>query len=257
MGALSSAHVAAASSTGLVRARNEDSAYVGHWLCAVADGMGGHAAGDVASATVIEAVRGFDVDASDPGQLTATLGAAVQQANKKLAERVQAAPGLAGMGSTLTAMLWSHGHVAVANVGDSRGYLMRDGVLRQITEDHVLANLVASPMPTQAGGYLVRYLDARPGWSPDLTLRAARPGDRYLICSDGLSGVVGPDAIRDVLADTGDLNQAVADLTRLAHEAGAPDNVTLIAADVPDGTWPERRGVPLVLGAAASLAETA
>jgi protein phosphatase len=97
----------------------------------------------------------------------------------------------------------------------------------------------------------VRYLDARPGWSPDLTLRAVRPGDRYLICSDGLSGVVSPDVIRDALADAGDMDEAVAELTRLAHEAGAPDNVTLIAIDVPGGAWQERQGTPLVLGAAA------
>jgi serine/threonine protein phosphatase PrpC len=249
--------VAAASSTGLVRQRNEDSAYAGRWLCAVADGMGGHAAGDVASATVIEAIRPFDVAAGKPGQLTAILGAAVREANQRLAGRVRDDPGLSSMGSTLTAMLWSGSHVAVANVGDSRAYLLRKRVLRQITEDHVLANLVANPMPAQTGEYLVRFLDARPGWSPDLTLRTARPGDRYLICSDGLSGVLSPEVIRDVLAGTGDLDQAVADLTRLAHEAGAPDNVTLIAADVPDGAWQERRGDPLVLGAAASLSGAA
>lgn len=249
--------VAAASSTGLVRRRNEDSAYAGRWLCAVADGMGGHAAGDVASATVIEAIRPFDVAEVDPGQLTAILGAAVREANERLADRVRADPGLASMGSTLTAMLWSGSRVAVANVGDSRAYLLRNRVLRQITEDHVLANLVASPMPAQTGEYLVRFLDARPGWSPDLTVRAARPGDRYLICSDGLSGVVGPEVIRDVLADTGDLDQAVGDLTRLAHDAGAPDNVTLIVTDVSGGAWQERREAPLVLGAAASLSGTA
>ncbi len=105
-------------------------------------------------------------------------------------------------------------------------------------------------MPAQTAAYLVRYLDARPGCSPDLTLRAARPGDRYLICSDGLNGVVGADVIRDALADVSDLGRAVAELTRLAHEAGAPDNVTLIAIDVPDGVWQERQGTPLVLGAA-------
>jgi PPM family protein phosphatase len=251
---LSSARVAAVSTEGLVRGRNEDSAYAGRWLCAVADGMGGHAAGDVASATVIEAIRAFDVDASDPGQLTTILGAAVQEANKQLAERVQADPGLASMGSTLTAMLWSGRHVAVANVGDSRAYLLRDRVLRQITEDHVLANLVASPMPAQTAGYLVRYLDARPGWSPDLTVRAARPGDRYLICSDGLNGVVSLEAIRDALTDADDLDQAATELIQLAYEAGAPDNVTLIAIDVPGGVWQERQGTPIVLGAAATLA---
>jgi protein phosphatase len=222
----------------------------------VADGMGGHAAGDVASATVIEAIRAFDLEASDPRQLTAILRTAVHAANEQLTERSRVDPGLAGMGSTMTAMLWLGSNVAIANIGDSRAYLLRNRVLRQITEDHVLANLVANPMPAQTGSYLVRFLDARPGWSPDLTLRAAYPGDRYLICSDGLSSVVGLDAIRDVLVHVGDLDQAVADLTRLAHEAGAPDNVTLIAADMPDGTWQERHGVPLVLGAAASPTET-
>jgi PPM family protein phosphatase len=249
--------VAAASSTGLVRRRNEDSAYAGRWLCAVADGMGGHAAGDVASAAVIEAIRPFDAAESDPGRLTAILGAAVREANERLAGRVRADPGLASMGSTLTAMLWSGRHVAVANVGDSRAYLLRNRVLRQITEDHVLANLVARPMPAQTGEYLVRFLDARPGWSPDLTVRTARPGDRYLICSDGLSGVADPEAIRDVLAGTGDPDQAAAGLTRLAYDAGAPDNVTVIIADVPGGAWQERRGDPLVLGAAAGLPGTA
>jgi protein phosphatase len=219
--------------------------------------LGGHAAGDVASATVIEAIRPFDVAEDDPGRLTMILGAAVRKANERLADRVRADPGLAGMGSTLTAMLWSGSHVAVANVGDSRAYLLRNRVLRQITEDHVLANLVASPMPVQTGEYLVRFLDARPGWSPDLTVRVVRPGDRYLICSDGLSGVADPEVIRDVLSGTGDLDQAVADLIRLAHDAGAPDNVTLIATDVPGGAWQERRGAPLVLGAAASLPGTA
>lgn len=247
--------VVAVSSAGLVRRRNEDSAYVGRWLCAVADGMGGHAAGDVASATVIEAIRAFDVCASDPGQLTTILGAAVQAANKQLTQGVQADPGLATMGSTLTAMLWSGRHVAVANVGDSRAYLLRDRMLRQITEDHVLANLVASPMPAQTAAYLVRYLDARPGWSPDLTLRAARPGDRYLICSDGLSGVVNSEAIRDALTDVGDLDEAAAALIRLAHEAGGPNNVTLIAIDVPGGFWQEQQGTPIVLCAADTAAD--
>lgn len=245
--------VAVASETGLVRARNEDSAYAGRWLCAVADGMGGHAAGDVASATVIDAIRGFDV-ATDAGQLTTALGAAVRAANSRLAARSEGGQALAGMGSTLTALLWSGSHVAVAHIGDSRAYLLRDGILRQVTEDHVVGNLVAAPMPARISGYLVRYLDARPGWSPDLALRAVVPGDRYLVCSDGLSGFAGPDAIRAVLAGGGDPGQAADGLVSLACAAGAPDNVTVIVADVPGGAWEEREGSPLVLGAAAELA---
>jgi PPM family protein phosphatase len=250
---MSPSHVAVASKTGLVRARNEDSAYVGRWLCAVADGMGGHAAGDVASATVVDAIRRFDA-ATDAGQLTTVLGSAVRAANSDLATRAEGERALAGMGSTLTAMLWSGSHVAVAHIGDSRAYLLRNGVLRQITEDHVLSNLVATPMPERISGYLVRYLDARPGWSPDLTLRAAVPGDRYLICSDGLSGFVGAEAIREVLADGGDADQTAESLVSLAYAAGAPDNVTVIVADVPGGAWEEREGSPLVAGAAAELA---
>ena len=249
-----SSRVVSATSTGLVRGRNEDSAYVGRWLCAVADGMGGHAAGDVASATVIEAIRPFDVEEEDPGLLTGILGRAVREANDRMAAKGQSDPGLAGMGSTLTALLWSGGHVAVANIGDSRGYLLRGGTLRRLTEDHVMSKLVASPMPAEIGEHLVRFLDARPGWSPDLTLHAARPGDRYLICSDGLSSVLRPELICEVLADTGDLDEATESLVGLVHKAGAPDNVTLVAVDVPEGTWDERTGSPVVLGAVADTA---
>jgi serine/threonine protein phosphatase PrpC len=249
-----SSGVALATSTGLVRKRNEDSVYVGRWLCAVADGMGGHAAGDVASATVIEAVREFDFAVEDPGKLTGILARAVRAANDSMAARARSGRGLEGMGSTLTALLWSGDRVAVANIGDSRGYLLRGGRLRQLTEDHVLSKLVASPMPPEIGGYLVRFLDARPGWSPDVRLHTARPGDRYLICSDGLSGVLPSGVIRDVLADAGDLDEAAGTLVALVHEAGAPDNVTLVAVDVPDGTWAERHGAPVVLGAAAAMA---
>ena len=242
--------IAAVSMPGLVRNRNEDSAYVGHWMCAVADGMGGHAAGDVASATVIDAINSFDVT-TDPERLTITLGEAVRAANSRLAAKAAADPALAGMGSTLTAMLWSGGHVALAHIGDSRAYRLRNGLLRQMTEDHVVSNLVATPMPALIGEYLVRFLDARPGWSPDLTLRTAAAGDRYLICSDGLSGFADGDAIRAVLADVGDADQAADSLISLTYAAGAPDNVTVIVVDLPAGTWEEREGRPVVVGAAA------
>jgi PPM family protein phosphatase len=250
---MSTSHVAVVSKLGLVRTRNEDSAYVGRWLCAVADGMGGHAAGDIASATVVNAIRRFDI-AADPGQLTSTLSAAIRAANSQLTTTAEGAQPLAGMGSTLTAMLWSGSHLAVAHIGDSRAYLLRGRVLRQITEDHVLGNLVAAPMPARIGGYLVRFLDARPGWSPDLTLRTAVPGDRYLICSDGLSGFASPDAIREALASDGDVDQAAENLVSLAYAAGAPDNVTVIVADVPSGSWDAPEGNPITAGAAAELA---
>jgi serine/threonine protein phosphatase PrpC len=247
-------HVAIATRTGLVRQRNEDSGYAGRWLCAVADGMGGHVGGDTASATVIDAVREFDAAPENPGQMTAVLGAAVREANKRIAARVLEEPGLASMGSTLTALFWSGSIVVVANIGDSRAYRLRDGVLTQLTEDHVLSNLVATPMPSEIGEYLVRFLDRRPGWSPDLTLRTAMPGDRYLICSDGLSGVLSADRIREVLGDAESLDQAVETLIQETYAAGAPDNVTVIAVDLPEGLWQERNGNPVIVGAAANLA---
>ena len=218
--------------------------------------MGGHAAGDIASSTVVDAISSFDTPA-EAGQLTTVLGSAVFAANSRLTARADGAPELAGMGSTLTALLWSGTNVAVAHIGDSRAYLLRGGALRQITEDHHLSNLVAAPMPARISGYLVRFLDARPGWSPDLTLRSVRPGDRYLICSDGLSGFTSAEAIRDVLAGRTEVAQAAADLVALAYTAGAPDNVTVIVVDVPDGTWAGRDGPPLVMGAAAELGSRA
>lgn len=246
-------YVAAITRTGLVRKRNEDSAYVGRWMCAVADGMGGHAAGDVASATVIDAIRPFDI-AIDPRQLTEVLGTAVREANNRLAALVQADPNLGNMGSTLTAMLWSGNHMALANIGDSRAYMLRNHVLVPITEDHVLSKLVSNPMPPQIGEYLVRFLDKRPGASPDLSLRIARPGDRYLLCSDGLSSVLDTEAIREVLAGIQDLSEAAGTLAQLTYQAGAPDNITAIIVDVPDGKWHERAGTPIVLGAADTVA---
>lgn len=245
-------HIGAATSTGLVRERNEDAAYVGRWLCAVADGMGGHAAGDVASATVIEAIRSFDVRADDSTRLTTILSAAVSAANSELTARVHVDTNLGNMGSTLTAMLWLGGHFAVANIGDSRAYLLRNRILIPLTEDHVLSNLVANPRPPAIGSYLVRFLDARPGWSADLTLHTAHPGDRYLICSDGLSGFVSANVIRDVATDVEGADQTVAELLGFATAAGAPDNVTAIVVDVPDGTWHERVENPLILGSAAT-----
>ncbi len=154
--------VAIATQTGLVRQRNEDSAYIGRSLCAVADGMGGHIGGDVASATVIDAVRQFDVAPESLGQMTAIAGAAVREANKRMAARVLGEPGLADMGSTLTALFWSGSTVVVANIGDSRAYRLRDGILTRLTEDHVLSNLVASPMPSEIGEYLNRRSVSNP-----------------------------------------------------------------------------------------------
>src|SRR5215510_3556 len=126
---------AGGSSIGLVRKNNEDSAYVGRWLCAVADGLGGHVGGEVASAAVIDSLRSYDI-AVAAADLSETMTGAVGEANDALRRKVDQDPSLRGMGTTLTAMLWSGSQAVVAHVGDSRAYLLRKGELRQITEDH-------------------------------------------------------------------------------------------------------------------------
>jgi serine/threonine protein phosphatase PrpC len=183
---------AAASETGLVRQNNEDAVYSGRWLFAVADGMGGHAAGEIASAAVIESLRAHDQDVAADALLE-VLGHAVTEGNEKIARRAAEDPARFGMGTTLTAMLWSGDTAVLAHIGDSRAFRLRDGQLRQITEDHVLGNLVSNAGPLAP--VLSRFLDGRPDRSPDLILRDLRAGDRYLICSDGLSPVVSSEEI--------------------------------------------------------------
>ena len=188
---------AASSETGRVRQNNEDSAYAGRWLYAVADGMGGHAAGEVASAAVIESLRSHD-DEVAPDRLLEVLGRAVAEANAEVARRADEDPGPEG-----------HGHHAYGDALVRRSLRARPhrrlprvpapgGQLRQITEDHVMGKLVSNARGLAP--VISRYLDGRPERSPDLGVRELRPGDRYLLCSDGLSPVVSAEAIRVVLA---------------------------------------------------------
>jgi PPM family protein phosphatase len=240
---------AAASVTGLVRAGNEDSLYAGRSLLAVADGIGGHAAGEVASAAVIVSLRAQDREVA-PGELLKFLVRAVEEANAEVARRAAEDMSRFGMGTTLTALLWSGHSAAMVHVGDSRGFRLRDGRLRQMTEDHVLGKLVSNagwmaPM-------LTRYLDGRPDLSPDLALRELRLGDRYLLCSDGLSPVVSDTAIRDVLVAAAGPREAAGWLVALAEEAGGPDNISVIVIDVRDAADEPVVPEPVVLGAAAA-----
>jgi PPM family protein phosphatase len=238
---------AAASEMGLVRRNNEDAAYSGRWLFAVADGMGGHAAGEVASAAVIETLRARDAEVP-LATLLEVIGRAVAEANGEVARRAAEDLSRRGMGTTLTAMLWSDNRFALAHIGDSRAFRLRDSELDQITEDHIMGKLVSNP------GFLApvlsRYLDGRPDRSPDLSIREARPGDRYLLCSDGLSPVVDTEAIRDVLVSAADPGEVVRQLVALADEAGGPDNISAIVIDVSEtGSEP---AAPVTLGAAAT-----
>jgi PPM family protein phosphatase len=242
---------AAASETGRVRQNNEDAAYSGRWLFAVADGLGGHAAGEVASAAVIESLRSYDAEVA-PEALLEVLGHAVTEANAEVARRAAGDPAARGMGTTLTAMLFSGDRAALAHLGDSRAFRLRDGQFRQITEDHTIGKLVWDA--DFLAPVLARYLDGRPDRSADLGLRDLRAGDRYLLCSDGLSPVVGSQEIRDVLASAADPAGAVRQLLALAEEAGGPDNVTIIVIDVQAADAALRPAEPVTLGSASAAA---
>jgi serine/threonine protein phosphatase PrpC len=209
--------------------------YVGEHLILVADGLGGHVAGDVASGVVAEAVRRYD-QAVKPERLAAMLGRAVKDANDAVAKRVAADPELATMGSTLVAVLHAGASAVLANVGDSRAYLLRDGTLQRLTEDHVVGNLVwkAEYVPGLPER-LSRWLSGRPdGVSPDLRRLDLHPGDRLLLCSDGLSSYVSPEPIQEAMAEAADPGQVADRLVKLALEVGGPDNVTVIVADAKD-----------------------
>lgn len=227
---------AARTHTGLVRRRNEDSVYAGRSLLAVADGLGGHIAGDIASATVIDALRRHDHEV-DSADIAATLGRAVNEANSALGNKIHADPQLAGMGTTLVAMLWSHTTAALANIGDSRAYqLLGRSQLVQLTEDHTYGNLLgdARSVP-DLPARLSRFLDGRvDGRSPDLTVRSLQPGDRFLLCSDGLSAVAPFASILDTMRSMGNPGETADGLAALAIEHGGPDNITVIVVDVRD-----------------------
>ncbi|AWI29986.1 PP2C family serine/threonine-protein phosphatase [Streptomyces tirandamycinicus] len=232
---------AAGSHKGMIREGNEDSGYAGPRLLAIADGMGGQAAGEVASSEVISTLVQLDDDIPGSDILT-SLGSAVQRANEQLRVMVEEDPQLEGMGTTLTALLWTGQRLGLVHVGDSRAYLLRDGVLTQITQDHTwVQRLVdegriteeeATTHPQRA--LLMRALGSGDHVEPDLSIREVRPGDRYLICSDGLSGVVSHQTLEDALASYQGPQETVQELIQLALRGGGPDNITCIVADVLD-----------------------
>ncbi|GAA3975826.1 Stp1/IreP family PP2C-type Ser/Thr phosphatase [Streptomyces marokkonensis] len=232
---------AAGSHKGMIREGNEDSGYAGPRLLAIADGMGGQAAGEVASSEVISTIVPLDDDVPGSDLLT-SLGTAVQRANDQLRQMVEEDPALEGMGTTLTALLWTGQRLGLVHVGDSRAYLLRDGVLTQITQDHTwVQRLVDEGRITEeeAGTHpqrslLMRALGSGDHVEPDLSIREVRAGDRYLICSDGLSGVVSHQTMEDTLASYQGPQETVQELIQLALRGGGPDNITVIIADVLD-----------------------
>ncbi|HEY7272534.1 MAG TPA: PP2C family serine/threonine-protein phosphatase [Actinoplanes sp.] len=246
---------AAQSDRGLIRDGNQDSVYAGPRLLAVADGMGGMAAGDVASNIVIAAIAPLDEDV--PGDaLVDALRHAVGTANQQLRDTVDANPHLEGMGTTLTAVLFSGSKLGMVHIGDSRAYLLRQGEFVQITKDDTYVQMLvdegrisaeeASSHPQRS--LLTRALDGR-DIDPEYSVRQVLKGDRYLICSDGLSGVVSADTIGETMREAGDPQACVERLVKLALRGGGPDNITVVIADATDADIVEQ--APIVGGAAA------
>lgn len=229
----------ARSDVGLLREGNEDSGYAGPHLLAVADGMGGAAAGEVASSVVIAAYARLD-DEEPSGDLLAALADTLQYAEGQLSALVETEPGLSGMGTTLTAMIRSGTRLGLVHVGDSRAYLLRNGKLERLTRDHTLVQSLidagrlreedARTHPQRA--VLTRVLDGAHPIDPDLSMREMRAGDRFLLCSDGLCGVVTDETIEATLVDYDDLDEAADALVALALRGGGPDNITCVVADI-------------------------
>ena len=230
---------AARSDRGLVRANNEDSVYAGARLLALADGMGGHAAGEVASQLVIASLAHLDDD-EPGGDLLSELNSAVHEGNSAIAAHVEADPELDGMGTTLTAILFDDNRIGLVHIGDSRGYLLRDGELSQITKDDTFVQTLVDEgriTAEEAHSHPQRSLIMRAltghEVEPTLIMREARVGDRYLLCSDGLSDPVSRDTILDAL-QIPDVAESADRLIELALRGGGPDNVTVVVADVVD-----------------------
>jgi serine/threonine protein phosphatase PrpC len=225
------------SDLGLVRSNNEDSVYAGPRLLAIADGMGGHAAGEVASKIVVGALEGLDED-RPVNDLMGALRGAVLEANRRIAEAVHKSKELQGMGTTLTALRFSGSQVGLAHVGDSRGYVMRGDQLAQITHDDTYVQYLVDSgklTPDEAKEHPRKSVILRAllgtEVEPDVSIREARAGDRYLLCTDGLSDVVTAETILETLRIP-DVQECADRLVELALRGGGPDNVTVIVADV-------------------------
>lgn len=231
---------AARSDVGRVRSKNDDSGYAGHYLAVVADGMGGHVGGDVASATTVLDLTPLD-RAGFEGNAGVYLADEIVNANIIMNELVALNPRLAGMGTTCTALLIDGDRIEMAHIGDSRAYRLRDGVFEQVTTDHTFVQRLLqegriSPEEAEAHPHknvIMRVLgdvDA----SPELELRTldAVVGEKWVLSSDGLDAVVQVAEIEAVMRSTGDLQQVVDILTDMTLERGAPDNVTVVALQV-------------------------
>jgi protein phosphatase len=262
---------------GLHRTNNEDSGYVSARLLVVADGMGGHAYGEVASSTAISILAEMDKSlpwsttpieptedaeaepAPEPDLLEA-LGGAISEIGDRLTNLAQEDAELATMGTTVTAFMWDGAsQMAIAHIGDSRAYLLRGDQYGQLTRDHTLVQSLVDEgklTPEQAAVHprrsvLMRALQSGGASEPDLYYWQAEPGDRYLLCSDGLSDVVPDELIGQVLSSVPDPDDAAATFIDLAKQGGGPDNITCVIADLVASSA-DPMTEPLIIGAAES-----
>ncbi|MEV8377402.1 protein phosphatase 2C domain-containing protein [Kribbella sp. NPDC056861] len=252
---------AALSDVGRVRRNNEDSAYAGPHLLLLADGMGGAAAGEVASAAAVQVIRRLDKPGIEGPDMMEALAGAVHRANERLSELVEEDPEREGMGSTVTALLFDGQQLGLAHLGDSRAYRMRDGLLYQLSHDHTFVqSLVDEGRISKEEAFthphrnlILRVLDGRPDSDPDLEMLDVQAGDRLMLCSDGLPDYVSDQVIATAMSD-GTPDSVVVDLITQALEAGSNDNVTCVVADVVE-TDPASGSQPQLVGAAAELAQ--
>ncbi|MEU4739775.1 protein phosphatase 2C domain-containing protein [Actinosynnema sp. NPDC023658] len=222
---------------GLRREANEDSVYFSERLFAVADGMGGHAYGEVASSIAVAVLADLDVDADDP---LGELAGAAREIAIRLTDLAEENFDMRGMGTTLTALLWDGERFAVGHIGDSRCYVVREAGLTQITRDHTMVQALvddgrmAAEQAAEHPGrsMLMRALQAGSAHDPDLFFQDVEAGDRYLICSDGLSDVVGAPEIAALLTASEDGEETVRALIEAANAGGGPDNITCVVVDV-------------------------
>lgn len=250
----------AVSHVGKIRANNQDSGYAGTQLFIVADGMGGHAGGDVASAIALTRLMDADRIYASASDAEFALKQALAAANSLLAETVFDHPELTGMGTTVSAIIRADGKIALAHIGDSRVYLLRGGTLSQITADHTFVQRLVDSgriTPEEAAihprrSVLMRVLgDVDSAPEIDTAIFETLPGDRWLLCSDGLSSYVSDEKIASVLGSLSDVVAAADRLVKESLDQGAPDNVTVVIVDI-DASGDSSSVPPIVVGSAST-----
>lgn len=232
----------AASNIGRVRKSNQDSGYAGYNFFFVADGMGGHAGGDIASAIIAQSVAQADREYEDTDQASTQVVEALLEANQKLAETVSEHAELKGMGTTFSGIVFTADLVTVTHIGDSRVYMVSEDKVSQVTKDHTFVQRLVDTgriTPEEAlthprRSVLMRVLgDVEISPEVDTEVFKAAAGDRWMLCSDGLCGVVPDEIINKILLDKSvDAEEATALLIYEALEHGAPDNITVVVVDV-------------------------